>query len=157
MGWDSNRREGVSDPVTLIEWPGRLRTMYHAKMRRRLERPPKRIFACGVYLLLIPQLLVLLRLLVIMAISIANGGSYWNITESFWVNPESGTALWRDAIIVLVLVLVYSFSIASITRRLLRSRHQRRAIRHNRCPTCGYDIRASKYRCPECGNPFCAD
>jgi hypothetical protein len=39
-------------------------------------------------------------------------------------------------------------------RRLLLERRRIHRLTHNLCPTCAYDLRASKDRCPECGSPI---
>ena len=35
-----------------------------------------------------------------------------------------------------------------------RAREKRRRWRNDLCPQCGYDLRASKAKCPECGRPI---
>lgn len=37
------------------------------------------------------------------------------------------------------------------TRRFVAALRRRRAKRFNRCPSCGYDLRATPDHCPECG------
>lgn len=41
-----------------------------------------------------------------------------------------------------------------LTYRLLMIRKQRRLLQSGCCTSCGYDLRASRERCPECGAPF---
>ena len=35
-----------------------------------------------------------------------------------------------------------------------RAQEKRRRWRNDLCPQCGYDLRESKERCPECGRPI---
>jgi hypothetical protein len=37
---------------------------------------------------------------------------------------------------------------------LVGSACAKRRLRHRLCPVCGYDLRASTDRCPECGTPI---
>jgi hypothetical protein len=54
--------------------------------------------------------------------------------------------LWGGSLI-LAAMLTYAID-------WLRRQHRRRArLRSGLCPACGYDLRASTDRCPECGTP----
>jgi hypothetical protein len=61
------------------------------------------------------------------------------------------TAQWRLS--VPLWVLAVATSILPLTWLLLRVRSQRRVGR-GLCRVCGYDLRASSLRCPECGTPI---
>jgi len=59
-----------------------------------------------------------------------------NLTLSYWI------------------ILVASVGFAGLTSRpLIRRRRARQRAERHLCATCGYDLRASPERCPECGAP----
>ena len=53
---------------------------------------------------------------------------------------------WAALGMVVVFLTAYAVSIAAGTRRALRE------YERGRCMRCGYDVRASERRCPECGD-----
>jgi hypothetical protein len=53
--------------------------------------------------------------------------------------------------------LLWSFTVADITHWVRCRQMRRKARLVGLCRTCGYDLRASKDRCPECGSPILSD
>jgi hypothetical protein len=56
----------------------------------------------------------------------------------------------------LLFALVTLPAYPSASRALVRMRAQRRRARHGLCMKCGYDLRATPDRCPECGTASAA-
>jgi hypothetical protein len=67
-----------------------------------------------------------------------------------WNGNRAGTR--RELILPYwILVLLFAIAPALSARRVWLHRRARRRRRANACPACGYDLRASPERCPECG------
>ena len=71
-----------------------------------------------------------------------------------WGSPDWALVTGREINIPHPLLVISALPIPLLWLILWRrSRHKRRElIRANRCLTCGYDLRASTGRCPECGS-----
>jgi predicted RNA-binding Zn-ribbon protein involved in translation (DUF1610 family) len=61
------------------------------------------------------------------------------------------------ALAELLSFLLMGALILGVVLRLLRWRRERWWDEERRCPSCGYDLRASSDRCPECGQQFLRD
>jgi hypothetical protein len=75
------------------------------------------------------------------------------------ITPESNPGMWpgsRSTHLVVplwALTLLFALYPAWYAARWRRAIKRSRQIRAGRCQQCGYDLRASKDRCPECGSP----
>jgi hypothetical protein len=77
-------------------------------------------------------------------------GNSWNLIVLFYIRTGNSCFVATPYWVVLAASMVAP---ALWLRAWRRSRMRRWRLAHNCCPDCGYDLRASEDRCPECGSP----
>jgi hypothetical protein len=83
--------------------------------------------------------------------AIAIGATVWDATDNS-LGPEHPLPIARLALrLVTLFATAAAIAIASITA--VRMGRQAMRVREGLCVKCGYDLRASTDRCPECGSP----
>lgn len=81
------------------------------------------------------------------------GAVYWDDAAARWL-PVTRGELNREAAMWSVAAVAFGMLPGLCLRRFFRNRHGDRTIQAGTCTLCGYDLRASKDRCPECGTPI---
>jgi hypothetical protein len=79
----------------------------------------------------------------------------WGFAYLWW-NPKQPKALLLAVLGVPYWALALLFAVVPVWRLRVwrREVRRRRLIKGLLCTSCGYDLRASKDRCPECGSPI---
>ena len=87
---------------------------------------------------------------IILAILLA-GSLFFALILSNKLNPAqaSTTANLLTAVAFAILIATTASSIYALSKQI-KKQHR---LKQGRCLHCGYDLRASKHRCPECGTP----
>jgi hypothetical protein len=82
------------------------------------------------------------------------GFDYLSHSES---RPVFGTRTFVRIVFPCWLPVVLGSLVAAVSLRVfLRDQRRRKREKMGLCITCGYDLRASQERCPECGSPIAA-
>jgi hypothetical protein len=77
------------------------------------------------------------------------GVAYFDLTYTRANSPFAGVR--ERALLIPYWLLLAAFGPLPLVRLLSLSRRRRAACAAGLCPNCGYDLRASPDRCPECG------
>jgi predicted RNA-binding Zn-ribbon protein involved in translation (DUF1610 family) len=67
------------------------------------------------------------------------------------ISTKFRLALWRPGTFAVAYWLLLLPTLVLPAVVIVRHRRRRLRERNNLCPKCGYDLRASPERCPECG------
>lgn len=82
-------------------------------------------------------------------------GFSWNDTRRIWGIPAYAyERYWQRSVPLWLFVVLGCIVPSAWLLTFLHTLRQAARSRAGRCRTCGYDLRASRGRCPECGTPI---
>jgi hypothetical protein len=81
------------------------------------------------------------------------GSRWWNrLGFAYWRRPFTKPGVWQtQTVLILPYWPVVLLAAALPLHRATRAARERSRRRSGRCARCGYDLRATPGRCPECG------
>jgi predicted RNA-binding Zn-ribbon protein involved in translation (DUF1610 family) len=86
--------------------------------------------------------------IVLAAATLGAGGALGLIAVALASSLDQGAAATSELAQVIVVAALVAVGVAAVFVRMMR----RGRFKPGRCPRCGFDLRATRYRCPECGD-----